>query len=71
MKTVTVVFRRTHFIVDVNEDGTVDTIEYAHNMESVYKLFFDMGFVDDIQTLTLEAISEQEQEIAEQIKETL
>jgi hypothetical protein len=66
MRKLTVVFRNTHFDVEVYEDGMVAFT--LHNGRQVDKLLFDMGFSDDIQTLALEAIAEQDNEIAQQRK---
>ena len=51
----------------VDEDGSIEMLE--HNGREVTGLLHDLGHSDDIQTLVLEAIAQQDNEIAEQLKE--
>jgi len=60
-RTIEIKFKGAGLDVTVNEDGHVmDVVYERHN---VNRLMFDLGHNDDIQTLTTEAIAEQEQEI--------
>ena len=60
-RTIEIKFKGAALDVAVNEDGHV--MDVVHERRNVNRLIFDLGHNDDIQTLTTEAIAEQEQEI--------
>jgi len=60
-RTIEIKFKGAALDVAVNEDGHV--MDVVHERRNVNRLMFDLGHNDDIQTLTTEAIAEQEQEI--------
>ena len=60
-RTIEIKFKGAGLDVTVNEDGHV--MDVVHERRNVNRLMFDLGHNDDIQTLTTEAIAEQEQEI--------
>jgi len=60
-RTIEIKFKGAALDVTVNEDGHV--MDVVHERRNVNRLMFDLGHNDDIQTLTTEAIAEQEQEI--------
>ena len=66
MRRLQIKFRNTALDVYTNEDGTVK--ETVYQGEDCQELLFDLGHMYDIQTLALEAIAEQDMEIAQQRK---
>ena len=68
MKRVQIKFRNAALDVYTNEDGTIEAIT-NHDVPA-YGLLFDLGHMDDIQTLTSEAIAEQDMESAQHAVES-